>query len=236
VALVSATLAKMDAPEELLAWSAEFQSDLGAAWGRCPSPVWLFWLAGAAGTALEKALAVVLTWSAEVATSVPEATELVLKTLETVEESARRGRGEACVAAAERAESASRSAPASFRAKPPLGFEALTMAAAWAARAAEGLVASRKRAEAVRMQRAQHVASLLGTGVDTTVERETLMCLNTESLPDSPVHAELLYVVAALAQSALYLVSTREAQDPDRPRSSVEEDEAQVVRALFKKL
>ena len=110
------------------------------------------------------------------------------------------------------------------------------MALAWTARAAEGLVASRKRAEAVRMQRAQHVASLLGTGVDTTVQRETPMCLNTDSLPDSPVHAELLYVVTALAQSALYLVSTREAQDPDRARESLEDDEAHLVRALFKEL
>lgn len=226
----------MDAPEELLSWSAEFGSDLGAAWSQCPTPVWLIWLAGAAETALDKALLVVLTWSTEVATSVPEAEQLVLQTLEEVEESARRGRGEACVAAAERAEAASRSAPASFRAKPPLGFEALTMAAAWAARAAEGLIASRKRAEAVRMQRAQHMASFLGTGVDTTVERETPMCLNTDSLPDSPVHAELLYVVAALAQSALYLVSTREAQDPDRPRASIAEEEADLVRALFKAL
>ncbi|MFK7998968.1 MAG: hypothetical protein AB8H86_05200 [Polyangiales bacterium] len=226
----------MDAPAELLSWSAEFDAELGAAWDQCPSPVWLMWLAGAAGTALDQALLVVLTWSAEVATSVPEAEELVRQTLESVEESARRGRGEACAAAAERAEAASRSAPASFRAKPPLGFEALTMAAAWAARAAEGLVASRKRAEAVRMQRAQHMASFLGTGVDTTVQRETPMCLDTESLPDSPVHAELLYVVAALAQTALYLVSTREAQDPDRPRVSLEEEEADLVRALFKAL
>ena len=231
---VSATLTKMDAPEELLTWSAGFGSDLGAAWNQCPSPVWLMWLAGAAETALDKALAVVIAWLEEVATNVPEAQEFVRLTLETVEESARRGHGEACVAAAERAESASRSAPASFRSRPPLGFEALTMAASWAARAAEGLVASRKRAEAVRMQRARHVASFLGTGVDTTVQRETPMCLNTECLPDSPVHAELLYVVAALAQAALYLVSTREAQDPDAPRASLEEDEAFLVRALFK--
>lgn len=233
---ISATLAKMDAPADLIAWSAEFGDDLSAAWTACPSPAWLMWLAGGAGTALDTALTVVLTWCAEVATSVPSAESLVTQTLEAVEDAARRGDGRECAAAAERAESASRSAPASFRAKPPLGFEALTMAAAWAARAAEGLVASRKRAEAVRMQRAQHVASLLGTGVDTTVGNATPMCLNTDRLPDSPVHAELLYVVAALAQSALYVVSTREAQDPDRARTSLEDDEAHLVRALFKEV
>ena len=111
--------------------------------------------------------------------------------------------------AADEAEQAARDAKATFREGMPEGYSPIVRAAAWVARAAEGLMTARLRAEAARMQQAQQTASYLGAGVNILVSDEPPIRLAAERIPEDAFHGELLYVVAALAESIESVVAAR---------------------------
>ena len=226
-----ALLERMEAPLELVAWARPHGPDFEAAWDACPRPSWLMWIAGAAALSLGDAVLVVAAWAGEVAERVPEAEALAEETLRVAERCVRREATRAeCLQVAEVADAAAQDAPASSRQAPPAGYGGVASGVAWVARAAEGLMTARLRAEAARMERAQRAASYLGVGVSALVENEPPIRLEAERVLEDPFHAELLYVVAALAEAAEALEGTLEATGAGE---SAAREATEILRALF---
>ena len=223
---VADLLQNMEAPEELVAWSAGRSFD--DAWDECEHAVHQVWLWGAVGLSLNHGVLAVHDAAHDVLPSVPEARSIVEHVLGLAAACVdRRATREQCEQAADEAEQAARDAKATFRDAMPEGYTPIVRASAWIARAAEGLMTARLRAEAARMQRAQQTASYLGAGVNILVENEPPIRLAAELVPDDAFHSELLYVVAALAEAMEAVVAARVAVGQSRE---------QVDRALCRQL
>ena len=218
---VDQALARMDAPDPLVTWCAEHGYTLKEAWTACDSPTWLLWLAGAAGFAVDTSVMHVGTWVGTQCAAIPELVPLAERTLDASREAMFGGATAACIAAAESAAGLAKAVPTTFRDVPPVGFEPLALALSWVARAAEGVATARVRAEAGRMERARRAASYLGAGVDTLLERESPIRLDTAMLPGDPFQTELLYVFAALAEALDYVMKAeRTRRDTRAPIAS----------------
>lgn len=212
--MLRAFLVAMEAPDELVDWVGESDFDFEEAWERCPSATWQVWLWGAAALSLNRGVLVVKECVEAIVTGIPEAKALVEHVLQIAAACvAREATREQCLQAADEAETAARDAKATFRDRMPAGYAPVVMAAAWVARAAEGLMTARLRAEAARMQQAQQTASYLGAGVSILVEREPPIRLAAERLPEDAFHSELLFVVAALGEAADALVEAARSVD-----------------------
>ncbi|MAQ19882.1 MAG: hypothetical protein CMN30_34395 [Sandaracinus sp.] len=181
-----------DDPEDAWAWSERLEGSV--------------WIGGAAAVALDEMLRVVSGLVAEALVQVPPAESLVLEALETAERCVRRQATRAdCQRLAAACEEAAREAPATFRAAPPRAYRELVGAGAAVARAAEAIMSARLRDEAARMERARNSARLLGIGVDVFAPAaDPAPRLDVDHL-GHPIQAELLYVVAALAEAARLL-------------------------------
>ncbi|MEM9069054.1 MAG: hypothetical protein AAGE52_11140 [Myxococcota bacterium] len=235
--MLPSLLARVDAPEAMIAWAKGVGDD---AWATCPSPEWQVWLAGVYGESLNHLLLGLSGWAGEILANVPDAEAVVLHVLAKAEGCVRRDvRREDCLAAAEEADRVARDAPATFRNGVATAYPPLATGAAWVARAAEGLLTARLRAEADRMQRAQATASYLGAGVNALVENEPLVRLAADRVPEDAFHAELLYVVAAGAEAASALaLALQRVRDPSQPppteasEETLQEAAAQLRAAL----
>ncbi len=228
---VLGSLEAMEAPPTLTEWvqqtgDQDEDPDWAALWRQCPVPPWLLWLAGAGALPLTQAISAVGQWANDEADRVPEAQALVQRAVRLAQGSLTgQVSGKACLEAAEAAESAAASAPATFRNAAPRAFQPLAMGAAWLCRAAEGLQTAERRVEASRLDRARNMASYLGAGVDLTLGslgRAGPIRLNAARLPADAFHSELLYVVAALAEAASALARARDLHHPDSPAGAAE--------------
>lgn len=191
-----------EAPPLLIGW-AQAQGDLASAWAQCPNPPWQVWLAGVAGVELGAALAAIAEWARELAELVPEAAPLARQVLLAADGGlGGQASREACVAAAEAAETAARQPPETFRHRLPAAYAPLARGVAWLARSVEGLQTAAVRAEAERMQRAQTTASYLGAGINAVLGKPAPLRLDVRRAREDALHAELLYVVAAAAEAA----------------------------------
>ena len=200
----------------------------------CPRPEWFLWIVGATGTPMNDVLVIVCAWAELVAAEVPEGQALANYAIELAEEAAYGSTSAAqFLEVAERAEEAAASAPATFRDLAPIGFESLARASAWIARAAEGLIASRRRFEAIRMDHASRAAGYLGAGVNAFVGKEPPVRLLPFAVGSDPVQAELVYVVAAMAEAASQLVQVRAAKRGDADDNLVARDAVLVLQELF---
>jgi len=200
-------LEAMGAPEAL---TAAAPPDLEAAWDELDRIDWLVWVAGAASVALDEALRVLSGLIAEALVNVPEAETIVMGALETAEACVRREATRAdCEERAEVAEAAAKEAPATFRDAPPKAYRELCQAGARIARAAEAIMSARLRDEAAQMERARDSAAFLGVGLDIFARRADPPARFDAERPEHPVHAELLFVVASLAEAARLLEKGR---------------------------
>jgi hypothetical protein len=203
----AALLARMQAP--VAARDAVGDAELEEAWDRCADPEHLVWIAGAAAISLDETLRALSGALAETLVDVPEAEALVMKVLETAEACVRRAATRAdCQERADEAERAAEDAPATFRDAPPKAYREVTRAAGQIARAAEAIMSARLRQEAGRMERARNAAAFLGVGLDVFARPETVARLDVDHL-DHPVQAELLFVVASLANAARLMDTAR---------------------------
>ena len=185
--------------------------DLEEAWEHQPRTEWLVWIAGAAAIALDEALRVLGGLVAETLVLVPEAEGLVMAALETAEACVRREATRAdCQEVARRAEEAAKEAPATFRDAPPKAYREIVLAGAAVARASEAIMSARLRDEAARMERARNSARLLGAGLDIFARRADPSPRFDIDHMSHPIQAELLFVVAALAEGARLLEAARE--------------------------
>lgn len=200
-------LRAMGAPEAL---SAAVPADLETAWDELEQIDWLVWVAGAASIALDEALRVLSGLVAEALVDVPEAEAIAMGALETAEACVRREATRAdCEERAAAAEAAAKEAPATFRDAPPKAYRELCQAAARIARAAEAIMSARLRDEAAQMERARDSAAFLGVGLDIFARRVDPPARFDVERPEHPVHAELLFVVASLAEAARLLSKAR---------------------------
>jgi len=197
----------MGAPEALV---ASVPADLETAWDELERVDWLVWVAGAASISLDETLRVLSGLLAEALVEVPQAESIVMQALETAEACVRREatRSE-CQAEAEIAEAAAREAPATFREAPPKAYCELAEAAGRVARAAEAIMSARLRDEAAQLERARDSAAYLGVGVDIFARRADPPARFDVERIGHPIHAELLFVVASLAEGARLLERAR---------------------------
>ncbi len=206
---VSALLKNMEAPEPLITWAESHSFE--DAWDACPDAVGQVWLWGAASLSLNEGVMVVLDAVRQSLDAIQPARSIVEHVLSVAARCVQRTATRAdCEQAADEAEQAARDAKATFRDGMPDGYSSIVRAAAWVARAAEGLMTARLRAEASRMQQAQQTASYLGAGVNILIDQEPPIRLDAERIPSDAFHAELVYVVAALAEAMTHLVEARE--------------------------
>lgn len=200
-------LAAMGAPEALVAAAP---ADLERAWAELERIDWLVWVAGAASVALDEALRVLSGLVAEALVEVPQAEAIVMQALETAEACVRREATRAdCEAQAEIAEAAAREAPATFREAPPQAYRELAEAGARVARAAEAIMSARLRDEAAQMERARDSAAYLGVGLNVFARPADPPARFDVERRAHPIHAELLFVVASLAEAARLLERAR---------------------------
>ncbi|MBI4706007.1 MAG: hypothetical protein HY744_33355 [Deltaproteobacteria bacterium] len=187
----------LGAPAELVSWATGRPAR--RAWRDCPQADWLLWLAAAeslpvttlvlaAGTCVERAV-----------TALPSGAEPLGRALRA----ARSLEAADCAAAARACEAARESFPESYRAGRNPGYGAAAHAAAWVARAAEGVVTARARAEAKRGERARELAAIVGSSPDIFVPATPSPpeALDPAAAPGDPVEEELRYAVAAAAQA-----------------------------------
>ena len=213
----AADLRAMGAPEALVEAIPE---DLEEAWESLDRLEWLVWVAGVASIALDETLRVLSGLVAEALVEVPEAEALLIEVLETAEACVRREATRAdCQLQAEKAEAAAREAPATFRDAPPKAYGEVCRAAALLARAAEAIMSARLRDEAARMERARDSAAYLGVGLDIFARREDPPARFDVEHMGHPVQAELLFVVASLAEAARLLEDAWAilGEPPERP-------------------
>lgn len=200
-------LGAMGAPAALV---AAVPDDLEVAWDELERADWLVWIAGAASVSLDEALRVLSGLLAEALVEVPQAETIVMGALETAEACVRREATRAdCQAKATVAEAAAREAPATFRDAPPKAYCELAEGAARVARAAEAIMSARLRDEAAQMERARDSAAYLGVGVDIFARRADPPARFDVERIGHPIHAELLFVVASLAEAARMLEQAR---------------------------
>ncbi|MEO0326711.1 MAG: hypothetical protein AAF447_27455, partial [Myxococcota bacterium] len=141
-----ALLEVMEAPAELQAWVAELpRDDLEEAWAACTDPRWLLWLAGAGALSLTDGAQGLMTLAQQAAARLGDVPPVLAQVLAAAEEAlARRGR-EDLVELAGAAEAAAAAPPATFRNASASALPGALRAAAWLARAADGLLAARLR-------------------------------------------------------------------------------------------
>lgn len=204
---VARWLESMGAPDALVAAAP---GDLETAWNAIERVDWLVWIAGAASVSLDETLRVLSALLAEALVQVPRAEAVVAPALDIANACLRREATRAeCQAEAEVAEVAAREAPATFRETPPKAYGELAEAAGRIARAAEAIMSARLRDEAAQLERARDSAAYLGVGLDIFARPSDPPARFDVERIDDPVHAELLFVIASLAEAARLLDRAR---------------------------
>lgn len=220
-------LEAMDAPDALVDGVRRDALDLGEAWETCVEADHRVWLAASAGAPVEvlveaSASAVlvllerlgdpspVLADAAQLAVAGASARELGLAA-ERCEEIAERGAG--------------------YRDAAGLDLGHAARAAALVARAGEGLAQGEARREAVRLDRAQHMASMLGAAVHAVLPANADAArVDVNAIGRDPAQGAFVYAVAACAEALREVASLREVVDPDEldaiVRSVLEEGES----------
>jgi len=232
-----ATLQHIDAPQELLAW---LDSEPRDSWLDCPRADWLVWMAACTGTPIVTVLEAALECVVRAVDTMPGGAAPLREAIEAARrawtaEPSTAGATEACVRAAETCDEARRQYPETYRSTMRPGYPAAAQAAAWLARAAEGLATAEARSEAERVEEGRTRALTLGAHPDIMVpSRRGPARLDPSAGAGDPVQEELSYALAAAAQAvddaALALAPSPE--DP-QARAEVRESFAERTRQLL---
>lgn len=198
-------LQRIEAPQELLDWLGDQGAD---PWGRCPRADWLAWLAASEGWPLATLLDAACDCVAQAVDSLVggaaplyQAIVVARETL-TAQAALSPSTIEDCIHAADDCDVAAREYPASYRAAMLRGYPAAARAAAWLARAAEGLTTAEARSEAARLEEGQTRGLMLGAHPAIMVPAADGPARLDPSAPlGDPVQAELVYALAAIAQA-----------------------------------
>lgn len=190
-------LERVEAPQALRDWLAKPRRV--DPWASCSRGDWLIWLAACSGHPLATVLQASCDCVERAVDAMPQGTATLRRALEVSREASS---AEACAAAAVDCEAARREYPASYRAPIATGYRAASLAACWAARAAEGLVTAEARAEVRSVTDARARAMVIGMNpYIMPAQRTGPARLDPAVGPDDPVQQELAFVVAAAAQA-----------------------------------
>ena len=197
------------APEALVTWSKRFAQDIDRAFDACDRPEWIIWLAAVGLVPLERIVRAVIDEveaAADVNAPIGPRTRAAIDTARL--SLSRDVDGPECMAAADEAEREAREAETASVRVVSDGVMHVSKATAWLARAAEGLIAGRLRAESQRLLVAREKAGMLGTGMQLFVGEEPPLTLVADKVPEDPEQGALVYMVAALAESATEIAAS----------------------------
>lgn len=221
-------LEAMDAPEALVRHVRELSLDLGEAWERCHRPEHRIWLAAVAGAPIE----VLVEASAAAVLVLLERLGDPSETLAEAVELAAAGAGaDELARAAERCEAIAERGASGYRDSLERKFEGAARAAAFVARAGEGLAQGEARSEADRLDKARHTAAMLGAAVHVVLPPPGEPArLNVFTLEQDPAQGAFLYAVAACAEAVARVAELPDALAPealdDIVRSALEENDS----------
>ncbi len=218
-------LAQIDAPAELQLWVQT--RDPQHALDICPRADWWVWLSAATGQSLARLVWVLAKSAQRMVPPSSAAYAPVEHALSVALECVRSGASVPCGEAAAEADLAASHMHASFRTSLEPGYNPLARAAAWVARASEGLAVAKHRSEARFLDDARRRASLVGVGFDVFSRAPTSPALDARLL-HTPDQRDLLFVVAACAEAAEQLVQA----SAQRDRQSADDEHVRQTEML----
>ncbi len=253
---LEAILERLNAPEDLVAWVAILEEQ--DPWSRCARADWLIWLAACEAASIATLLSgacdcVQLAVQALPATvphladAVRIARQVAVQT-EVSDDPGQAGLGmsqtadpskpdpiAACLAAAQRCEQAAEHFPAAYRTAMSAGFSAAARAAAWVARAAEGLATANIRSETNRLDQGLQRAVTLGLSPQNVIpEPADPPILDPLADAGDPVQTELIYAVAATSQAIAEAVDALTPAKDDT--TAVDDTHAAMLELLRREL
>ena len=230
-------LRNIDAPRELLAW---LECDPDDRWLDCPRADWLLWMTVCSGTPIVTVLEAARECVVRAVAAMPGGATPLREAIDSARsawtaEPGAAGTTEACVRAANRCDEARRQYPETYRSTMLAGYPAAARAAAWLARAAEGLATAEARSEAQRVEEGRTRALTLGAHPDIMVPfRRGPAWLDPSAGPGDPVQQELSYALAAAAQAVNDAALALAPSPEDRAaRAEVRESFAERTRQLL---
>ena len=207
---LSSLLERLEAPEKLLVWASS--TDQEGAWSACVRGDWMVWVAACSRVPVRPLLQAACDCVLEAVLAMSAGTEPLTRAVELARLA---GPAKECRAAAKRCDQAAAAIPANYRSAVAPGYRAAARAAAWVARASDGLSTAEVRAETRAWEKAHQYSIGMNIIAHATLSKHPrAMRVDGSAAPDDPAQEQIAYAVAAaaqaLAQAAIALAPRKE--------------------------